>query len=102
MDPAPELDGDPAYPEEVDGVRVREHLRTRREERGALVSLTDGRYALTGSTLARSDSLWEIAEPSPPVLEAHTYHWQFADLTVRTLAASGSMATGRIPGAPSN
>jgi hypothetical protein len=47
-----ELDGDAAYPEHVDGVSVREHLRTRREERGALVTLTDGRYALTGSTLA--------------------------------------------------
>jgi cell volume regulation protein A len=47
-----EFDGDPAYPETVDGVTVREHLRTRRDNRGALVSLTDGRYALTGSTLA--------------------------------------------------
>ena len=27
-------------------------MRTRRDNRGALVSLTDGRYALTGSTLA--------------------------------------------------
>jgi potassium/hydrogen antiporter len=47
-----ELDGDPAYPETVDGITVREHLRTRRDNRGALVSLTDGRYALTGTTLA--------------------------------------------------
>jgi potassium/hydrogen antiporter len=47
-----ELDGDPGYPEHVDGVTVREHVRTRRDNRGALVSLTDGRYALTGSTLA--------------------------------------------------
>jgi potassium/hydrogen antiporter len=47
-----ELDGDPAYPETVEGITVREHLRTRRDDRGALVSLTDGRYALTGSTLA--------------------------------------------------
>jgi hypothetical protein len=31
---------------------VREHLRTRRDTRGALVSLTDGRYAVTGPTLA--------------------------------------------------
>jgi cell volume regulation protein A len=47
-----ELDGDAAYPEEVDGVPVREYLRTRRDVHGALVSLADGRYALTGSTLA--------------------------------------------------
>jgi hypothetical protein len=47
-----ERDGDAAYPEEIDGVVVREHLRTRRDDRGALVSLTDGRYAVTGPTLA--------------------------------------------------
>jgi cell volume regulation protein A len=47
-----ERDGDVAYPRSVDGVLVREVLRTRRDDRGALVSLVDGRYALTGSTLA--------------------------------------------------
>jgi potassium/hydrogen antiporter len=47
-----EDDGDPAYPEELLGVAVREHLRTRRDRRGALVALADGRYALTGPTLA--------------------------------------------------
>ena len=31
---------------------MREHLRTRRDRRGALVALSDGRYALTGPTLA--------------------------------------------------
>jgi cell volume regulation protein A len=47
-----ERDGDPGYPREIDGVEVREHLRTRRETRGALVSLTDGRFAVTGPTVA--------------------------------------------------
>src|ERR687895_1272841 len=47
-----ERDGDPGYPRQVDGVEVRDHLRTRRDRRGALVSLVDGRYALTGPTLA--------------------------------------------------
>jgi potassium/hydrogen antiporter len=47
-----EQDGDPGYPREIDGVEVREHLRTRRDSRGALVSLTDGRYAVTGPTVA--------------------------------------------------
>jgi potassium/hydrogen antiporter len=47
-----EADGDPGYPRDVAGVAVREHLRTRRDTRGALVSLTDGRYAVTGPTLA--------------------------------------------------
>jgi cell volume regulation protein A len=45
-------DGDPGYPQEIDGMEVREHLRTRRETRGALVSLTDGRFAVTGPTVA--------------------------------------------------
>jgi potassium/hydrogen antiporter len=47
-----ERDGDPGYPHEVEGVAVRTHLRTRRDRRGALVSLADGRYAVTGPTLA--------------------------------------------------
>ena len=47
-----ERDGDAAYPEAIDGIDVREHLRTRRDRRGALVALTDGRYAVTGPTLA--------------------------------------------------
>jgi cell volume regulation protein A len=47
-----ETDGDPGYPSEIGGVPVRQHLRTRRDRRGALVSLTDGRYAVTGPTLA--------------------------------------------------
>jgi cell volume regulation protein A len=45
-------DGDAGYPREVDGVAVREHLRTRRDRRGALVALSDGRYAVTGPALA--------------------------------------------------
>jgi cell volume regulation protein A len=47
-----ERDGDPGYPREIDGVGVREHLRTRRDRRGALVTLTDGRFAVTGPTVA--------------------------------------------------
>jgi potassium/hydrogen antiporter len=47
-----ERDGDPGYPTAVEGVEVRDHLRTRRDRRGALVSLTDGRYAVTGPTVA--------------------------------------------------
>jgi potassium/hydrogen antiporter len=47
-----ERDGDPGYPREIDGVPVRTHLRTRRDTRGALVTLTDGRFAVTGPTLA--------------------------------------------------
>jgi potassium/hydrogen antiporter len=51
-----ERDGDPGYPSSVEGVEVRDHLRTRRDTRGALVSLTDGRFALTGPTVALGGS----------------------------------------------
>jgi cell volume regulation protein A len=47
-----ERDGDPAHPVTLDGVVVREQLRLRRDQPGALVGLVDGRYALTGETLA--------------------------------------------------
>jgi cell volume regulation protein A len=45
-------DGDPGFPTTVHGVDVLEHLRTRRDTRGALVQLEDGRFAVTGPLLA--------------------------------------------------
>jgi cell volume regulation protein A len=50
--PWTEEDGDPAYPSRVMGLAVIDHLRTRRDRRGALVVLEDGRYAITGPMLA--------------------------------------------------
>jgi potassium/hydrogen antiporter len=50
--PWQEEDGDPGFPSSVIGVDVLEHLRTRRDTRGALVLLEDGRYAVTGPLLA--------------------------------------------------
>jgi cell volume regulation protein A len=47
-----EDDGDPGFPTSVLGVDVLQHLRTRRDTRGALVQLQDGRYAVTGPLLA--------------------------------------------------
>jgi cell volume regulation protein A len=47
-----EREGDPGMPETVGGVPVVEHMRTRRDRPGALVALEDGRYALTGATVA--------------------------------------------------
>jgi cell volume regulation protein A len=44
--------GDPAHPTEVAGVPVIERMRIRRDTRGALVALDDGRYAVTGPSLA--------------------------------------------------
>ncbi|HYP47844.1 MAG TPA: potassium/proton antiporter [Thermoleophilaceae bacterium] len=50
--PWAEPDGDPGHPSELLGLPVIEHLRTRRDTRGALVALADGRYAVTGPVLA--------------------------------------------------
>jgi potassium/hydrogen antiporter len=45
-------DGDPGAPRAVNGHDVLEHLRSRRDLRGALVLLDDGRFAVTGPQLA--------------------------------------------------
>jgi cell volume regulation protein A len=50
--PWEEDDGDPAFPERVGDVEVVEQLRTRRDKRGALLALADGRFAITGPVLA--------------------------------------------------
>jgi cell volume regulation protein A len=47
-----EEDGRPDSPRTVQGAAVVEQLRTRRDRPGALVSLADGRFAITGPTLA--------------------------------------------------
>jgi cell volume regulation protein A len=52
-----EQDGDPGFPSAVLEVDVLEHLRTRRDTRGALVLLEDGRYAVTGPLLAVGGAL---------------------------------------------
>jgi hypothetical protein len=43
----------------------------------------------TGARIARSDALWELAEPSPPVGGVHHYSWRFDDLLAGALAAHG-------------
>ena len=45
-------DGDPARPGEVGDLAVIDRLRSRRDVPGSLVLLEDGRYAVTGPTLA--------------------------------------------------
>ncbi|HEX2071954.1 MAG TPA: potassium/proton antiporter [Thermoleophilaceae bacterium] len=48
--------GDPATPKEIEGVPVTRTLRTRREARGALVVLADGRLAITGDGVVATGS----------------------------------------------
>jgi cell volume regulation protein A len=49
-------DGDPAAPEQIADVAVNRTLRTRREARGALVLLSDGRLAVTGEGVVATGS----------------------------------------------
>jgi cell volume regulation protein A len=48
--------GDPAAPEVIEDVAVSRTLRTRREARGALVQLADGRLAVTGDGVVATGS----------------------------------------------
>lgn len=43
----------------------------------------------TGATLARSDALWERAEPNPPVAGVTRFDWSFDDQIAGTLARQG-------------
>jgi polysaccharide biosynthesis protein PslG len=42
-----------------------------------------------GATVARSDALWEAAEPAAPVNGNHHFDWSFDDLIAGSLAANG-------------
>src|SRR5215218_6747633 len=50
--PWTEADGDAGFPKDIQGVPVAEQIRIRRDARGALVMLVDGRFAVTGPLLA--------------------------------------------------
>lgn len=47
-----EEDGDPGFPKRIGDLAVYEQIRTRRDVRGALVALEDGRFAVTGPLVA--------------------------------------------------
>jgi cell volume regulation protein A len=50
--PWTDADGDPSRPVAVARIEVVEQLRTRRDRPGAVVGLADGRFAVTGTTVA--------------------------------------------------
>jgi potassium/hydrogen antiporter len=60
--PGDTLEGDPAMPEQIDGIGVRARLRTRRDEPGALVALADGRFAVTTEAALALGSRRALAE----------------------------------------
>jgi hypothetical protein len=45
--------------------------------------------ARTGAADARTDALWEAAEPAPPVNGVHHYDWAFSDRIAAALAGHG-------------
>jgi cell volume regulation protein A len=55
-------DGDPARPESLEGVPVAARLRVRRDEAGALVTLTDGRFGVTDRRLVAVGGRRQMAE----------------------------------------
>jgi cell volume regulation protein A len=60
--PGHTLAGDPARPEQIDGIGVRARLRSRRDEPGALVALADGRFAISGEKHVALGSRRALAE----------------------------------------
>ncbi len=61
--PWTEADGaDLGRPEAIAGIEISQRLRTRRDAPGALVLLTDGRYAVTGDLLVAVGPRRQIAE----------------------------------------
>lgn len=56
---------------------------------GAEIDAQLSALAATGATVARSDALWELAEPQPPVAGLHHYDWSFDDLIAGSLARHG-------------
>jgi potassium/hydrogen antiporter len=55
-------DGDPAYPEAIEGAQVAARLRVRRDEAGSLVALADGRYAVLDADLVAVGGRARMAE----------------------------------------
>ncbi len=73
-------DGDPAHPESVAGAGVVARLRIRRDGRGSLILLADGRYALTSSELLavggrRQLAEWSARRITRPGLSAEEQAW---------------------------
>jgi cell volume regulation protein A len=79
---SPARDGDPGAPEEIEGVAVVQHLRTRRDGSGSLVTLADGRYAATGADVLAVGGRRRLAEwcarrvSRPGVASAERAWWQ--------------------------
>jgi len=78
--PWTDADGDPAHPESVAGAGVVARLRVRRDGRGSLILLADGRYALTSSELLavggrRQLAEWSARRITRPGLSAQEKAW---------------------------
>lgn len=83
--------GPPAQPAPV-GEQFGVNVNRLFNDRTYTVAQIDGQLqalARTGARLARSDALWEAAEPTPPVNGVHRYQWAFDDEIAGALAGHG-------------
>lgn len=80
--PGHALEGDPARPEQVDGIPVRARMRSRHDEAGALVALADGRFAITSGGHVALGGRRQLAEwcgrraLRPEISETERSWWQ--------------------------
>jgi cell volume regulation protein A len=75
-----DADGDPGRPERIDDTPVVTRIRTRRDTPGALVSLADGRFAVTGEgvvAIGSRDRLaqWARRRADRPGIEPEARAW---------------------------
>jgi hypothetical protein len=82
----PALPALPAPPGEDYGVNVN-RLFNDRTYVAAQIAADLAAVHATGATLARTDALWEAAEPAAPVAGHHHYDWGFDDQIAGSLAA---------------
>ena len=73
-------DGDPAHPEQIEGVGVVARLRVRRDGHGSLILLADGRYAITSAELLAVGgrhqlAAWSARRIGRPQINAQEKAW---------------------------
>lgn len=90
--PTPAPAGPPAHPAPA-GVQVGANVNVLFDSREHSLAQIDAQLRdlrATGATIARSDALWELAEPAPPSGGVHHYSWAFDD------AIAGALASNRL------
>jgi hypothetical protein len=89
--PSPASAGPPALPApagEQFGVNVNRLFNDQTYSKQAIDAQLRALHR-TGATIARSDALWQAAEPNPPLGGVHRYDWGFDDAVAGALAGNG-------------